>query len=110
MAWGPYLWADGEVPRSDGLQWFCSDFASDAQCMARLLRLARVSRAGYSLKRQRPVTRAVTVSSSGVISVGAADAYAMSAAIARMGTGRVTPSVVSCPDSAMPNVPSVSPT
>ncbi|MBK7090363.1 MAG: dockerin type I repeat-containing protein [bacterium] len=27
LAWGPYLWADGVVPRAlDSLQWFCSDF------------------------------------------------------------------------------------
>lgn len=29
LAWGPYLWVDGETPRSDGVQWFCSDMASD---------------------------------------------------------------------------------
>jgi hypothetical protein len=29
LAWGPYLWADGLVPRSDGLTWLCSDFAND---------------------------------------------------------------------------------
>jgi hypothetical protein len=29
LAWGPYLWADGEVPRSDGFVWECSDTASD---------------------------------------------------------------------------------
>ena len=27
LAWGPYLWADGVIPRaSDSLQWFCPDF------------------------------------------------------------------------------------
>lgn len=27
LAWGPYLWADGVIPRaSDSLQWLCSDF------------------------------------------------------------------------------------
>ncbi len=28
-AWGPYLWADGTVRRSDGLVWVSSDFTSD---------------------------------------------------------------------------------
>ncbi|MCI0391728.1 MAG: hypothetical protein MOB07_23540, partial [Acidobacteria bacterium] len=29
LAWGPYLWADGTRPRSDGLTYVCSDFAND---------------------------------------------------------------------------------
>lgn len=29
LAWGPYLWADGLIPRSDGLIWECSNLAND---------------------------------------------------------------------------------
>jgi hypothetical protein len=29
MSWGPYLWADGTVPRSEGLTYPCSDLESD---------------------------------------------------------------------------------
>ena len=29
LAWGPYLWADGTTPRSDGLVWNCDDFEAD---------------------------------------------------------------------------------
>lgn len=29
IAWGPYLWADGMTPRSDGLVYRCSDFVDD---------------------------------------------------------------------------------
>lgn len=29
LAWGPYLWADGLTPRSDGLTWACPEFAND---------------------------------------------------------------------------------
>ncbi len=29
LAWGPYLWADGMTPRSDGSIWQCGDFQSD---------------------------------------------------------------------------------
>lgn len=29
LSWGVYSWADGLVPRSDGLTWECSDFQND---------------------------------------------------------------------------------
>jgi lysophospholipase L1-like esterase len=29
LSWGPYLWADGLVPRDDSLIWLCSNFVTD---------------------------------------------------------------------------------
>jgi hypothetical protein len=29
LVWGPYLWSNGILPRSDGLTWMCDEFAID---------------------------------------------------------------------------------
>lgn len=35
LLWGPYLWADGTTPRSDGLTWSCDDLMGDGVHPAR---------------------------------------------------------------------------
>jgi hypothetical protein len=34
VTWGPYLWADGETPRSDGLTWTAADFNNAGELLS----------------------------------------------------------------------------
>ena len=56
VAWGPYLWADGQTPRSDGLLWVPSDFAADGTHPANPGR-AKVGSALHAFFKTSPFTR-----------------------------------------------------
>jgi hypothetical protein len=67
LAWGPYMWADGLIPRSDRLIWQCSDFQPDgthpsasgtAKVASALLSFVQTDSTarGWYLARPTPVT------------------------------------------------------
>lgn len=43
LLWGPYIWADGDQPRSDGLVWLKSDFSGTDGRHPSILGNAKVS-------------------------------------------------------------------
>lgn len=55
IAWGPYIWADTETARSDGLQWFESDFEDDGRHPDRSGE-SKVGRFLYEFFQTSPVT------------------------------------------------------
>ena len=56
VAWGPYLWADGMNPRSDGLVWRPDDLKGDGTHMARL-GIEKVSGIMMDFVKSSPVTK-----------------------------------------------------
>jgi hypothetical protein len=55
IAWGPYIWADTDTPRSDGLQWFEDDFEDDGRHPDRSGE-SKVGRFLYEFFQTSPVT------------------------------------------------------
>ena len=56
ISWGPYLWADGTTPRSDGLVWLCTDTA-DLQHPSAGGGVPKVARQLLSFFKTDPTTR-----------------------------------------------------
>jgi hypothetical protein len=56
MAWGPYLWADGLMPRSDGLTWLCGDLRDNDGTHPSDVGAAKVAQLLVSFFQTDPIT------------------------------------------------------
>ncbi|MEO7866610.1 MAG: T9SS type A sorting domain-containing protein [Candidatus Eisenbacteria bacterium] len=70
LSWGPYLWADGLTPRSDGLTWTCSEFQTDGTHPATAAQLKIAD--SLLVFFQRDVTTAPWYRGGGTVAVGPA--------------------------------------
>lgn len=57
LAWGPYLWADGTVPRSDGLVWLPEDFQEEDGTHPSEIGRAKVAQLLVDFFKTSPFTR-----------------------------------------------------
>jgi len=57
LAWGPYLWANGETPREDGFFWACTDLRADDGTHPDVGAIEKVADAWSGFLRSSPFTR-----------------------------------------------------
>lgn len=84
LSWGPYLWADGLNPRSDGLIWQCSDFQSDGTHPATGARNTVADSLLAFFKRDETTVPWFVASTTGVSSPDGADPASAAGAILRV--------------------------
>ena len=57
LGWGPYLWADGTTPRSDGLTWDCSEFLVNEGAHLQQFAIRKVGAMLLDFLKTSPVTQ-----------------------------------------------------